>query len=147
MNRCISLCILLLALTLPSKAGPLGPEYKFIQSEHFILHYYPGLENAAKRIGVILERLYGIYTDTYDIVLPDKTEIVVPYTGQSQGGFALALNNMMAIWPDDLDWNLRGTHDWLEDVVTHEYAHIVSITAGHKWHRSIPYFQFGYFSF
>ena len=58
-------------------------------------------------------------------------------------GAAFYYDNKVEIWATNLEFNLRGTTQWLRNVVTHEYAHIVSIQAGMKMPLRIPalYFQ------
>ena len=48
------------------------------------------------------------------------------------------------IWTSPLDFELRGSHRWLQNVITHEFAHIVSIQKAQKFGKSIPgsYLQF-----
>jgi hypothetical protein len=116
-----------------------------LESEHFRSHYTPGLERQAKEILAILEKLYPVYHQKYGIELPHKTEVLVSNDATS-GGWALALQNTIAIWVNDMDWNMRGTPNWLENVIAHEYAHIVSISASYKMPAWMPYVQAGSFS-
>jgi len=115
------------------------------ETEHFVLNYERNLEHSAREIAAILERLYPIYRDKYKITLPKKTTVLVSNSAFS-GGWALTVQNTIAIWVNDLDWNMRGTPDWLENVVAHEYAHIVSIANSYKFPYWMPYFQFGFFN-
>lgn len=40
----------------------------------------------------------------------------------------------MAIWATSLDFELRGSHDWIKNVVTHELTHIITLNkARKKW--------------
>ncbi|MFP4416082.1 MAG: hypothetical protein ACLFSB_02290 [Chitinispirillaceae bacterium] len=116
-----------------------------IESRHFRIHYNSGLHHVAKEVGDILEELYDLYRNSYHITLPSKTEVLLSDDDKS-GGWALAIQNTIAIWANDLDWNLRGTSDQLRNVVAHEYAHIVSIAASFKMPPWMPYVQFGFFS-
>lgn len=116
-----------------------------IETKHFRLHYSEGLKHVAEEIGDILERLYDIYRNRYDLTLPTKTEVLVTDDDES-GGWALTIKNTINIWSNDFDWNLRGNTNWLENVVAHEYAHIVSIWSSFKMPAWMPYVQFGYFT-
>ncbi|MFW5960375.1 MAG: hypothetical protein ACOCSE_04580 [Chitinivibrionales bacterium] len=115
------------------------------ESSHFRLHYTEGLGTEARKIGSILEELHSIYRDKYKIDLPDKTEVLVVNT-ETGSGWALALQNTISIDVNSFDFNLRGTSNWLRNVVAHEYAHIVSIAASFKLPSSIPYIQGGFFT-
>jgi Tol biopolymer transport system component len=116
-----------------------------IESRHFTIHYTQGLEGVAREAGAQFEHLYTIFSKTYNLVPPSKTTILV-LDGELTNGFAAWNYNFITIWCHDLDWNLRGTHDWLKGVCTHEYAHIISITSSLKFPPALPYFQVGFFS-
>ncbi|MBD3345308.1 MAG: hypothetical protein GF401_09625 [Chitinivibrionales bacterium] len=149
MKKMLSLC-LFLVIILAIHAGSASfnafrmPIYT-IESSHFKIHFTKDLHHVAERTATILEELYTIYRDTYDLTLPEKTDVLVA-NDVGGNGWAMDIANMLLISPNAFDFNLRGTHHWLRDVVTHEYAHIVSITASHKMSSLIPYFQFGAFS-
>ncbi|MBN1981048.1 MAG: hypothetical protein JW795_05930, partial [Chitinivibrionales bacterium] len=116
-----------------------------IETNHFRIHYPSGLKQVAAEIGQIGERLYQSYRDIFCLSLPSKTEVIV--TDDDAGGsWALALTNTIHIWANDMDWNTRGHTNWLENVVAHEYAHIVSISESFKLPPWIPYIQGGFFS-
>lgn len=62
-------------------------------------------------------------------------------------GAAYFYDNKIEIWAPAMDFELRGIHPWLWNVVTHEFTHIVQIQTAMKLGRKIPalYFQwFGY---
>ena len=115
------------------------------ETENFILNYERGLDRSAREIATILERLHSLFRDKYGITLPTKTTVLVANSAFS-GGWALAIQNTIGIYVNDFDWNMRGTPDWLEMVVAHEYAHIVSIANSFKMPSWMPYFQTGFFN-
>ena len=47
-------------------------------------------------------------------------------------GVVREIENTMNIWVTDWDFPVRSTHNWLKDVVTHEFSHLVSIQSGSK---------------
>lgn len=122
-----------------------GRKHYTVESTHFRIHYHQGLDHLTKRVAEKLEELYTIYTDTYEIVLPSKTDVVL-YDGDIPEGFAFANFNFLFIGVHDYEFNLRGSSDWLDDVITHEFAHVVSIWSAKKLHPSIPSLQLGYFT-
>jgi hypothetical protein len=129
-----------------------GPNYNAfgiktftISTEHFTLHYLQGLEEIAREAGIKFESLYTIYTQTYGLKLPSKTTVIVN-DDELTNGFADFDHNLINIMPHDLDWDLRGSHDWLDGVISHEFAHIMSITAAAKLPPALPYIQFGFIS-
>jgi Tol biopolymer transport system component len=122
-----------------------GTKIFTIESQHFTISYIASLEGVAREAGTYLENLYSIFRQTYGITLPAKTKILI-IDGEITNGLADPNHNFIILWPHDFDINLRGTHDWLKGVVTHEFAHIVSINAGFKLPPWIPAIQIGYFS-
>ena len=117
-----------------------------VENDHFVIHYQDGLEDVARETGAILSQLYQVYRNTYGLTLPERTEVLV-IDNDMGDGWAMDISNVILIAANGLDFtNLRGTHEYLRDVVTHEFAHIVSITSAHKFPASIPYMQFGYFN-
>lgn len=127
------------------KFNAFNQKYLTMESEHFRLHHPKELKETAEEIANILERLHGIYKDKYKLTLPDKTDVLVSDDDYS-GGWAIPFEDIMHIWANDFDWNLRGTTNWLENVVAHEYAHIISIWASYKMPQKIPYIQYGTFT-
>lgn len=128
-----------------AKFNAFGLKFYTSETEHFRIHYHKGLEHVIPRVATQCEKLYNIYRNTYGLTLPDKTDFVV-IDGDVSNGWAFANTNTITIWTHDFDFNLRGSHDWYEDVITHEYAHIVSIQAGLKLPPSIPELRLGFFS-
>jgi len=116
-----------------------------IESQHFVIHYMQGLEDVAREAGAQFEHLYSIYSNTYHFVLPSKTTVMVA-DAEITNGFAESNSNFITIWCHDFDFNLRGTHDWLKGVCSHEFAHIVSISSSFKLPSHIPVIQLGYIS-
>lgn len=150
MNRlliCTSVLLVTASITSLDAAryNAFGQKHYTIQNEHFRIHYPTGLEHVARQVGGILDELYDIYRNTYHITLPTRTEVLISDDDRS-GGWALTIENMIHIWANDFDYDMRGTGENLRNVVAHEYAHIVSISSSFKMPSWMPYLQFGYFS-
>jgi Tol biopolymer transport system component len=128
-----------------AKYNSFGLKHYTITTEHFNLHYFTGLEEVAKKVGDILENLYDIYKNRYNLTLPDKTEVLIINTGDGNG-WALTIQNTLCIDANAFFYNMRGTCNWFENVIAHEYAHIVSIWSSFKMPAWMPYIQGGYFS-
>ncbi len=122
-----------------------GTKVFTIETAHFSISFTQGLESVAREASVQFEHLYGIFSKTYGLTLPAKTKVLV-MDGEITNGFADPYHNFITIWIHDFDINERGTHDWLKGVITHEYAHILSITSSFKFAPYIPSIQLGYFS-
>ncbi len=114
-----------------------------IETPHFYVNYHNGEERTAKVIAKVAEDIYGPVTSLYRHEPDQKVSIVVKdYDDYSNGG-AYFYDNKIEIWAPALDFDLRGTHDWLRNVVTHEFTHIVQIQTSMKFGRRVPgiYFQ------
>jgi len=140
-----SILLVCSSLSTANDFNKFGLKFYTMESEHFRFHYQEGLEHFARRAAPVFENLYDIYDSTYSLKLPAKTEVMIVNDIHSNG-WAMDLLNVLLISPNGFDYNLRGTSDWLRDVATHEYAHLVSISSSHKGPAWIPYLQLGYFS-
>ena len=119
-----------------------GLKYYTVDTDHFRINYVDGCGHLAEPVANKLEELYKIYRDIYNLVLPNKTEVVI-LNGDVSNGWAFANSNTITIWAIDFDFNMRGSHNWINDVVTHEYAHVVSIWSSLKFPSQIIDFRWG----
>ncbi|RMF54332.1 MAG: hypothetical protein D6748_16560 [Calditrichaeota bacterium] len=121
--------------------------WQTIETEHFLVHYHQGTERTAQLVAEIAEEVYPSITGLYDYAPKEKVEFVIRDTEDYANGAAYFFDNKVEIWAENLDYILRGTHQWLRDVVTHEFTHIISLQKALKFGRHIPagWFQlFGY---
>jgi hypothetical protein len=89
------------------------------------------LEEVAEVIAGIAEPVAVEKIQRYNLQLPSKVEFIIRDDIFSNG-WANSLQNTMTVWATDWDFPVRSTHHWLKDVVTHEFAHLVSIQTGSK---------------
>lgn len=140
--------VLLLALSVSlwanTGSGSTAQKAMTFETDHFKVHYPQRLANTAQEVAAICENLYNVYRNKYGITLPKKTEVLV--TDKEFASFALTIQNLMSIEVGNIDFNLRGTGNWLENVIAHEYAHIASISCSFKMPYWMPYIQAGGFS-
>jgi hypothetical protein len=115
------------------------------ETTHFRIHYHKGIEHLVKPVGNKFEELYSIYQNTYGFKLPAKTEVVLQ-DGDESNGLTFPNLNFIILWTHDFDFDLRGSHDWFDDVITHEFAHQASIWNALKYPSWIEGIQFGYFT-
>ncbi len=142
-RRC---CILVLAILL-NFAFLLAQEnhynhgelrWQTIETNHFFIHYHNGAERTGKVIAKVAEDIYGPVTSLYQHEPSQKVSIVVKdYDDYSNGG-AYFYDNKIEIWAPALDFVLRGDHNWLRNVITHEFTHIVQIQTSMKFGRRFP---------
>ncbi|MEE8340771.1 MAG: hypothetical protein V3R52_01590 [Candidatus Neomarinimicrobiota bacterium] len=121
------------------------PEIKWqtIETEHFKIHFYSDTEILAREAVVVLDYIYPIITELYQHEPAEKTHVIFTDTEDIGNGAAYYYDNKIKIWASPLDIALRGSHKWLENVLTHEFTHIISIQKAMKTGTSIPgaYFQ------
>ena len=118
-------------------------EWKTIETPHFLIHYHDGEERTGKEVAYIAEQIYKPVTDMYQHKPDQKVSIVLRDYDDYSNGASYFYDNKIVIWASNLDYELRGVHPWLQNVVTHEFTHIVQIQTAMKLGRRIPgiYFQ------
>lgn len=116
-------------------------------TEHFTVHYHEGTERTALLVGKIAEDIHPHLTGLYNFEPKNRIHFVIKDTDDYSNGGAFFFDNKIEIFASNLDYVMRGTRNWLRDVVTHEYAHMISIQKMIKTNTTFPYgfFQlFGY---
>ncbi|MDZ7692612.1 MAG: hypothetical protein U5K69_16035 [Balneolaceae bacterium] len=118
-----------------------------LESEHFLIHFQEGNSRSAQVVSRIGEEVYPYITGLYDHKPDDKTSIVLNDREDYSNGAAYFFDNQIDIWIPALDSPLRGTHNWLRNVITHEFTHIVQLEAAMKRSRSLPAIYFQWLSY
>jgi len=109
-----------------------------IESAHFLVHFQQGNTRPAQVISRIAEEIYPEITDLYQYEPDSKISIVLNDRLDYSNGAAYFFDNKIEIWLPALDSPLRGTHDWLRNVITHEFVHIIQIQTSMKYGRKSP---------
>ncbi len=80
--------------------------------------------------------MYGHEPDT-------RVSLIIRDHDDYSNGAAYFYDNRIELWAPALDFELRGTHPWMWNVITHEFTHIVQIQTTMKFGRKVPgiYFQ------
>ncbi|MBI4548846.1 MAG: PD40 domain-containing protein [Ignavibacteriae bacterium] len=115
-------------------------EWRTIESEHFLVHFHTGTERTARVIAKIAEEIYEPITTLYNYQPDGKISFIIKDYDDYSNGAAYFLDNKIEIWASSMDFDLRGTHNWLRNVVTHEFTHIVQIQTSLKFGRRVPAF-------
>lgn len=117
-------------------------EWKTIETEHFNVHYHEGAEWTARQVADIAEEIRPYINGLYRHD-PGRVNFIIKDTEDYANGAAYYYDNKIELWATNLEFGLRGTTQWLRNVVTHEYTHIVNIQASMKMGMRIPalYFQ------
>ena len=131
--------------TVHSQTSPLYYDYSHnhlewftIESEHFLIHFQDGNSRSAKVTARIAEEIYAPITELYQLEPDQKVSIVLKDRDDYSNGAAYFFDNKIDIWLPALDTPLRGTHNWLRNVITHEFTHIIQIQKAMKGKRKYP---------
>lgn len=116
------------------------PELKWrtTETEHFFIHFHQEEERTASIVGKIAEEIYLPVTALYRYVPDGKIHFIVRDHEDNSNGAAFYYDNKVEIWASSMDFVLRGSHNWLRNVVTHEFVHMISLGAARKMPRQIP---------
>lgn len=113
-------------------------EWFTIETKHFFVHYHKGTERTANAVAKIAEEIYGPIISLYNYHPSSKTSWIINDESDYSNGATDYYGNRIEIASSSLDFDLRGTHNWLRNVITHEYTHIVQIQAAMKFSDKMP---------
>jgi len=120
-------------------AATIDPGFSFMTKEtgHFHIHYHQGLEETALKAASIAERSHSLLTAALGWAPKEKTHIVLVDSSDMANGFATVLPyNLIYVYtvPPAPDMSIGQYENWLGMVITHEYAHVLSMdtTRGHS---------------
>ena len=102
-------------------------EWSTFETEHYFVHFHQGTQRTAELVGKIAEDIYIPVTKLYDYEPSGKIHFIIKDTDDYSNGAAYFFDNKIEIWAQNLDYIMRGTKNWLRDVVTHEFVHMISI--------------------
>lgn len=114
-------------------------EWQTFETDNFIIHFHQGTKRSAIIIAKIAEEIHPLLTDLYDYHPKGKVHFIIKDTDDYSNGGAYFFDDKVEIWASNLDYIMRGTKNWLRDVVTHEYAHMISIQKTVKSSLLFPY--------
>ncbi|MBI5022475.1 MAG: PD40 domain-containing protein [Ignavibacteriales bacterium] len=138
----LSIFIFILSLTLSAQEDFYHPEleWRTIQTEHFNIHYHPGVERTARVVAKIAEDIYEPVTSFYQYKPDSKISFIMKDYDDFSNGATYFFDNKIEIWASALDFDLRGSHNWLRNVITHEFTHMIQIQTTLKFGRKVPAF-------
>ncbi len=108
-----------------------------IKGKHVEVHFHEGAERTARVVCKIADEVWGPITSLYDYE-PGTVHFVIKDIDDYSNGATYFFDNKIEIWTSALDFDLRGTHNWLRNVISHEFTHMVQIQSSMKMSRSIP---------
>ena len=124
-------------------------EWHVLVTEHFRVLYYEGLEALAQRAAGIAEAAWEPVTELYDYRPDGPVRLILKDYDDYANGAAYFYHDAIEIWTSPLehDFELRGTSDWLRNVITHEFVHIISLGASRKGSQRVPAMFLEYFAY
>ncbi|MFC1888768.1 hypothetical protein ACFL4G_03320 [Thermodesulfobacteriota bacterium] len=102
-------------------------KWKTIETEHFVIHYSQQTVFMARKLASVADYYGEKIMAQHDYFLEEKVHIVCRDETEMSNGFAVYSHDWITIWGNALYYRLRGRMDWLPDVFTHEFAHIISL--------------------
>ena len=135
----IAAIALLFQMTAYSQFTEFHPELKWytIKGKHCEVHFHQGTERTARVVAKIADEVIGPLTSLYDYD-PGIIHYVIKDIDDYSNGATYFFDNKIEIWTSALDFDLRGTHNWLRNVITHETTHMVQIQSALKAPRTMP---------
>tara|TARA_A100001011_G_scaffold400859_1_gene520058 strand:- start:13132 stop:16104 length:2973 start_codon:yes stop_codon:yes gene_type:complete len=121
--------------------------WKKFETKHFIFYYHEGAEKTISEAAYVAEKIYKPITSYYNYEPKTKTSIIIKDTDDIANGTAYYYDNKIEIWAHPLDFDLRGSHRWLQNVITHEFTHIIQIGSSMKASTRFPAIYFQGFSY
>ncbi|MFC1728885.1 DPP IV N-terminal domain-containing protein [candidate division KSB1 bacterium] len=112
--------------------------WQTIETEHFLVHFHDGLTRTPRLIARIAEEIYGPLTEAYRYEPESKVHFIVRDHDDYSNGVTYYYDNRIEIWATPLDFLLRGTNNWLRNVVTHELTHMIQLQTAMKMSRKVP---------
>ena len=110
-----------------------------IKGKHVEVHFHEGAERTAQVVLKIADEVWDPICSLYDYQ-PDKVHYIIKDIDDYSNGATYFFDNKIEIWTSALDFDLRGAHNWLRNVISHEFTHMVQIQAAMKLNRSVPAF-------
>jgi len=121
---------LVVAATSAAEAGDPLREWRTLECDHFVVHYYVPLDDVARRVCVVAERAHRTLVPALDHKPEGKTIIVLVDDTDGANGFAGVLPrnqiNLYATAPSSFT-ELDDHDDWLYGLTAHEYTHILHL--------------------
>lgn len=112
--------------------------WKVITTDHFRIIYHPEAEWSARTIATLAEEAWEPLSQLYQYQPEGRVHIIVRDHDDYSNGVTYYYQQKIEIWATPLDFELRGNHHWLRDVVTHELTHLFQLGASRKGPRNLP---------
>ena len=150
LNRLLTGIVLSFLITSVSNAqfNEFEPEFNWltIKGEHVYVHFHEEAERTAKVVAKIADEVWEPITSLYQYD-PGTVHFVIKDIDDYSNGATYFFDNKIEIWASSLDFDLRGSHNWLRNVISHEFTHMVQIQAAMKTNKAVPAFYLQYLNY
>ncbi len=124
-----------------------GLDWYTIETEHFSIIFHQneqgeGSGRTGQVVARIAEDVYEPITSLYQYEPDTRVAIILKDFEDYSNGAAYFFDNKIEIWAPSLDAPLRGDHNWLRNVITHEFTHIIQVQKAMKANRRLPFLYF-----
>lgn len=114
--------------------------WRTFETKNFIIHYTEGLEEVAYLAADIAEEIHEPLCEVYDYRPDTKVSLIFSDEDDIANAGSYFQSNKIKFFATSMAWDFRGTQNWLRNVVTHEYTHMIQLGATRKWTRRFPAF-------
>jgi len=133
LRRSIQLLVVVLGISSVGSAHAANDPrlaWKTIETSHFRVNFYSTEELVAERVATLAESIYDRLTPAVGWIPEGKTELVLTDQTDSANGLASVLPydtiRLNVTAPDDMS-PLGDYDDWILELLTHEYTHILHL--------------------
>ena len=140
-KRTIALLTLLSVTLLFAQTAEFNrPNLKWMtfETKNFVINYTEGLEEVAYLAADIAEEVHEPLCELYDYRPDTKVSLIFSDEDDIANAGSYFQSNKIKFFATSMAWDFRGTHNWLRNVVTHEYTHMIQLGATRKWTRRFP---------
>ncbi|TES91078.1 MAG: hypothetical protein E3J87_08625, partial [Candidatus Cloacimonadota bacterium] len=102
--------------------------WKTLETEHFSIHYHQGEDSISLETAEISEDIYNRITEFLEWKPKGKTHIIIMDNQDLANGYAIPFPvNTIVIYPAQPPPEDAHYEDWLRELITHEFTHIVQL--------------------
>ncbi len=112
--------------------------WRMFETKNFIIFYSDGLEDVATLGAKVAEEIHEPLCELYQYRPDTKVSLIFSDNDDIANAASYFQSNKIHFYSTSMAWDFRGTHNWLRNVVTHEYTHMIQLGASRKWSRNIP---------
>ena len=130
-RRVLAVALLLLGASVASGQSPSAP-WRTIDTPHFRIHFPAPFEPWGRRAAGTIESIHDRVSEAVGFRVGRPIDVVVADPQATANGMAFPFLDrpFVVLWtsPPEPESELGTWNDWMEDLVTHEVAHIVHLT-------------------